>query len=165
MYSTKYRLQNQNPCECAVYRVLLCPRASAHGSKLNYSEAFKRTFPTKQWDNTVYKCQAAGLLLRLKWHIYHFLSNVLYTWTQSSALQYRASAPVNYPTSAVAGRSHSQNSIYKVKRGPITSLQCECDRIADEPREEKVTKPTVSNAWTAKTSLSFHHWFSFLFFL
>lgn len=54
--------------------------------------------------------------------------------------------PVNDPTSAVAGRSCSQNSIYQVKRGPITSLQHECDRMADEPLPDKVTKPTLSSA-------------------
>jgi len=33
-----------------------------------------------------------------------------------------------------------------VKRGPITSPQRECDRIADEQGQEKVTKPAVSNS-------------------
>lgn len=55
-------------------------------STLNYSEALQRAFPTEQWDNTADTCKAAGLLLRLKSRIYHALSNVLYTWTQSSAL-------------------------------------------------------------------------------
>lgn len=54
--------------------------------------------------------------------------------------------PENDPTSAGADRPRAQRSIYQVKRGPITSLQCECDQIADEPLPDEVTEPTVSSA-------------------
>lgn len=121
--------------------VFICTLASAKGSKLNYGEAHWRKSPTEQRDNTVYECSAPGLLLRLKSQFHPFPGKVLYTWNTIIRLVIHRLRARKLPYFS-GGRQvfFSGKSGYRVKWGPITSRQCECDRTAEDPRQQKVSR-------------------------
>lgn len=81
---------------------------------------------------TFHESQESGLLLRLKLHIHQFSMS----WTlERNHLRYKMLPPLLKMSPLRLWQTFLafENSIYQVRRLQITSLQSECDKIADEP--------------------------------